>query len=71
MPVPDPAYLYDLEVTKENPDSDVELVNMMVVATKKDYPFYESEVTFDTLLNWIYDIPASERFTFYDTFDIK
>lgn len=71
MPVPDPAYLYDLEVTKENPNSDIELVNLMVVATKKDYPFYESAVTFDTLLNWIYDIPASERCTFYDTFDIK
>ena len=71
MLLPDPAYNYDLAVTKGNPNSDIELVNLMVVATKKDYPFYESAVTFDTLLNWIYDIPASERCTFYDTFDIK
>lgn len=62
---------YDLIVEKKDKKASTELVNVMVVATKKDYPFYESEVSFETLLNWIYDIPASDRCTFYDTFDIK
>ena len=62
---------YELLAEKQDANSKIELVNIMVIATKKDYPFYESEVTFDTLLNWIYDIPASERCTFYETFDIK
>lgn len=67
---PDPDR-YSLEIAKEDKDAETELVNIMVVATKKDYPFYENEVSFQSLLNWIYEIPAQDRCTYYDTFDIK
>lgn len=63
--------LYDLVVEKKDKNASTELVNVMVVATKKDYPFYADEVSFETLLNWIYEIPASDRCTYYETFYIK
>lgn len=62
---------YDLGVVKSDPTKDTELVNVMVVATKTDYPFFEDSVTFESLLKWIYDIPASDRCASFETFYIK
>lgn len=38
-----------------------ETINLILVATKRDIPFVEEEITFDSLLKWIYAIPADER----------
>lgn len=71
LSVPSDTDPYIMAIEKKDKRADTELANIMVVATKKDYPFYENEVSFQSLLNWIYEIPASDRCTFYDTFDIK
>lgn len=63
--------LYDLVVEKKDKQHSTELVNVMVVATKRDYPFFEENVSFESLLKWIYNIPAHERCAYYDNFNIK
>lgn len=63
--------LYDLGIAKNDPTKETELVNVMVVATKTDYPFFEDTVSFESLLKWIYDIPASDRCASFETFYIK
>lgn len=63
--------LYDLVVEKKDKKHDTELVNVMVVATKRDYPFFSDEVSFESLLKWIYNIPAHERCAYYESFYIK
>lgn len=56
---------------KQNTELKTETCNVMIVATKKDYPYYEDKVTFESLLNWIYNIPASDRCAYYETIYIK
>lgn len=63
--------LYDLGIVKNDPTKETEQVNVMVVATKTDHPFFEDVVSFESLLKWIYNIPASERCASFETFYIK
>lgn len=55
---------YDFEVAKSNADADIERVNIIVVATKKDYP-YTGEYDYQSILTWIYNIPADQRALFH------
>lgn len=63
--------VFDLEIAKRNAVADFERINIMMIATKKDIPYIEDEVTFDSLLKWIYDIPSDQRTTHYQTVIIK
>lgn len=38
-----------------------ETINLIAVATKRDIPFLEDEITFESVLEWIFNIPADER----------
>ena len=38
-----------------------ETINLFAVATKRDIPFIDNTITFETVLKWIYAIPADER----------
>lgn len=46
---------------KQNKESQTESINIIIVATKKNIPFLEKDITFDSLLKWIYTIPADQR----------
>ena len=46
---------------KLDKDRKFETINIIVVATKRDIPFLEDTITFESLLKWIYAIPADER----------
>lgn len=52
-----------IEYTMEKLDKSdkFETINFIAVATKRDIPFLEDNITFDTVLKWIYTIPADER----------
>ena len=39
----------------------METINFIAVATKRDIPFLEKDITFDSVLKWLYSIPADER----------
>ena len=39
----------------------METINFIAVATKRDIPFLEDDITFDSVLKWLYSIPADER----------
>ena len=39
----------------------VETVNFIAIATKRDIPFLEDNITFDSVVKWLYSIPADER----------
>lgn len=47
--------------SKINPDQPVETIYLLMVATKRYYPFLSGTVTFNTVMDWLYEIPASER----------
>lgn len=51
----------DYVMEKHNPKNDFESINLIIVATKKDIPFLGKEISFESLLKWIYSIPADER----------
>ena len=53
--------MIDYELYRNDPDSKFETINLIAVATKRDIPFIEDKITFETVLKWIYAIPASER----------
>ena len=38
-----------------------ETINLIAVATKRDIPFIGDNITFESVLKWIYAIPANER----------
>ena len=48
-----------------------ETINLIAVAVKRDIPFLEDEVTFDSVLKWIYTIPANERAAFRESIMIQ
>ena len=52
-----------IEYTMEKLDKShkFETINFIAVATKRDIPVLEDNITFDTVLKWIYTIPADER----------
>jgi len=54
----------DLVLEKSDKTKDVERVNIIVVATKKDYP-YMSNYDYQSILTWIYNLPADQRTLFY------
>ena len=54
-----------------NPDSEYETINLIAVATKRDIPFLEENITFESLLKWIYAIPADERAAWREAVVIK
>lgn len=60
---------YVAELTRKN--ADMERVNLIAVATKKNFPFLTEEVTFETILSWIYGLDASDRSVSYQTFIVK
>lgn len=63
--------IMEYAITKNNPKNESEKINIMVVATKKYYPFLSDEVSFESLLSWIYDIPSSDRCAFYQMAVVK
>lgn len=54
----------------EKQGSESEKINMMMVATKENIPYTE-EVTYQSVLNWVYSIPNDKRCAFYDMILIK
>lgn len=62
-----------IEYTMEKSDKkcDFETINLVVVATKKKIPFTEETITFESLISWIYHIPASSRAAFREVIMIK
>lgn len=59
-----------LTMEKSDPGKDVEKVNVIIVATKKDYP-YTGNYDFQSILTWIYSLPADQRTLYYTLTLIK
>lgn len=61
-----------IEFTMEKQDkkNETEKVNIIIVATKKDYP-YLGNFDYQSILTWIYNIPADQRSLFYTLTLIK
>lgn len=51
----------DYIMEKQDKSKKFETINLILVATKRDIPFIESSITFESVLKWIYAIPADER----------
>ena len=51
----------DYIMEKQDKSKKFETINLIMVATKRDIPFIESNITFESVLKWIYAIPADER----------
>ena len=51
----------DYTASKTDRSAKSETVNLIAVATKDNIPFLEDEVSFDSVLKWIYSIPADKR----------
>ena len=60
----------ELVMAKSDPDVDTEFINLVVVATKKNYP-YLGKMDMMSILSWIYSIPADQRVVFHDSTIIK
>lgn len=59
----------EYKMSKEG-NGESEQIYLMMVATKENIPFTE-KVTFESVLKWIYSIPANKRCAFFDTLLIK
>ena len=55
---------YDLVMAKSDPKQDVERINLIVVATKQEY-LYKGDNDYQSILTWIYNIPADQRALFH------
>ena len=55
--------LTDAQMEKLDKSAEVEKVNIIIVATKKDIP-YLGEPDYQSILTWIFNLPADQR-TFY------
>lgn len=53
----------DLVMEKTDKSKEVEKVNIIIVATKKDFP-YIGETDYQSILTWLFRLPADQR-TFY------
>lgn len=51
----------DYIMDRQDKSSKMETINFIAVATKRDIPFLEDDITFDSVLKWLYSIPADER----------
>lgn len=60
----------DLVMSKSNPQLDTEFINIIVLATKQNYPYLGKE-DFLSILSWIYSIPADQRVLFHDSTIVK
>lgn len=60
----------ELVMAKSDPGVDTEFINVVVVATKKNYPYLE-KMDMMSILSWIYSIPADQRAVFHDSTIIK
>lgn len=54
-----PGIEYSMEKTDRSKRQ--ETINFIAVAVKRDIPFIADSITFETVLKWIYSIPADER----------
>ena len=57
-------------MAKSDPDVETEFINIIVLATKKNYP-YLGEMDFQSILSWIYNLPADQRVIYHDSTVIK
>ena len=55
---------YDLSMEKSDPKQDVERINIIVVATKQEY-LYKGDNDYQSIMTWIYNIPADQRTLFH------
>lgn len=46
---------------KKDKSRKFETINILAVASKRNIPFIEGTVTFESVLKWLYSIPADER----------
>ena len=60
----------ELVMAKSDPKVDTEFVNIIILATKKNYP-YLGEMDFQSIISWIYQIPADQRVIHHDSTVIK
>ena len=60
----------ELVMAKSDPKVDTEFINIIVLATKKNYP-YLGEKDFQSILSWIYNIPADQRVIHHGSTIIK
>lgn len=60
----------ELVMAKSDPDVETEFINIIVLATKKNYP-YLGEMDFQSILSWIYNLPADQRVIYHDSTVIK
>lgn len=48
-------------LSKKDKSRKFETINLIAVASKRDIPFIGETVTFESVLKWLYSIPADER----------
>ena len=60
----------EMVMSKADAKAEVEKVNVIVVATKKDYP-YIGEKDYLSILSWIFNLPADQRTLYYHMTLIK
>lgn len=60
----------DMVMQKHDANKDVEKVNIIAVATKKDYP-YLGKYDYQSIIQWVYGLPADQRTLFYTLTLIK
>ena len=60
----------ELFMAKSNPAVETEFINIIVLATKQDYP-YLGKMDFLSILSWIYSIPADQRVLVHESTIVK
>ena len=60
----------EMLMAKSDPSVATEFINVVIVATKKNYP-YLGNMDMMSILSWIYSIPADQRVVFHDSTIIK
>lgn len=71
LPNTDSGFKIRYKIVKTNPANEIETFNFIVVGTKKEYHYPSEEITFESLLKWIYDIPAYDRAISYNLITVK
>ena len=57
-------------VMEKSKDVPTEFVNVIILATKRDYPYLGS-MDFQSIMSWIYKIPADQRVIYHESTIIK
>lgn len=68
FPLPHPDFYM---MSKSDPDADFEKVNIIITATKKDYLYNMENTDYQSIIQWIYNIPADQRTLFHQLTLIK